>query len=102
MPHFLNVYDLGDGSFDRWVDHEDDCPTQKIQWLLGDGTLGEFNEAIEFTCGVGYWESMYGYEDLEDDPRFRTPGRYKIDFYNEKVFQSEEYDSFLFFVEEDF
>ena len=97
MPHYLNVYELGGGKFDRWIDHEDDCPTEIRDF---DEETGDHWHA--YTCSVGYWEEMYGYEDLQDDERFTTAGRYKIDFYNEKVFQSEEWDSFLFFVGEDF
>ena len=105
MSHYLNV-ELFEGEnsnqeFDRWIDHEDDCPTESRE-MIGVEINPEFPDFEPhyhvYTCGVGYWEEMYGYEDLEEDPRFTTPGKYEIDFYNEQVFQSYEWDSYLYFV----
>ena len=76
MPHYLIVQDLGE-EFDRWVEHEDDCP-KEVRYV---NTLsGEIVE--QYICGVGYWETGYGFMDLEEDPRFTTPGRHEIFFYS--------------------
>lgn len=74
--HYLVVEDLGGGEFDRTVEHPG-CPTEVRDRGPLPGQVWE-----EHTCGVGYWESTYGFEDLKDDPRFTTPGRHEITFYS--------------------
>jgi hypothetical protein len=83
--------------FERWIEHEDECSTEirDLDPISGNHWHG-------YTCGVGYWEENYGFVDLEDDLRFNTPGKYKIDFYNytpKSYF--EDADCYLYFVEED-
>lgn len=75
--HYLVIENLGEGEFDRTVEHHPDCPTEVRDHGLLFGQVWE-----EYICGVGYWESGYGLEDLADDPRFSIPGRYEISFYS--------------------
>ena len=99
MIHYLLVEEFWDEdfgqSFDRWIKHKNDCPTE----IIDIGPEGQKWE--EFTCDVGYWESYYGLEDLADDPRYNTSGKYKIDFYSYWSGSSfDDSEAYLFYVDE--
>ena len=94
MTHFLVVEDAG-GEYDRIILHDASCTTEVIDRGPEPGQIWE-----EYTCGVGYWESNFGLDDLKDDPRFNTPGKYEISFYNytpQSMF--EDADAYLEFVD---
>lgn len=85
--HFLVVTDLGEGEFDYDVLHEEGCPRHLL--YEGDKDLfgGEHGPVWDWGCGVGQQVTWYGYDDLADDPRFKTEGTYPIGFWDS-------YDSF--------
>ena len=96
LGHYLIVEDLGDGEFDRYIEHREDCPKQ----VLDQGPLpGQVWE--EYTCGTGYWEATYGLDDLAGDPRFTTPGRHAISFYSyTPASMYEDHDAYLEYIDE--
>lgn len=94
MPHYLVVEEF-DGELDRMVEHEPDCPTEVIYEDL------EGQKIRDYTCGVGYWTSNYGFMDLEEslDPQYNTPGKHEIDFYNYVPQSSfEDPEAYVYFV----
>ena len=76
LGHHLVVEEC-DGEFDRWIEHKPECPKEIVD--VGP-LLGQVWE--EYTCGTGYWGSIYGLDELADDPRFTTTGRHAISFYS--------------------
>lgn len=107
MSHYL-IVEIFEGEnsnqeFNRWIEHEDDCPTETIE-MIGVERNPEYPDFVphyhEYTCGVGYWESGYGLMDLEEDPRYNIPGKYEIDFYSYYPTSAfEDNEAYLYFVE---
>lgn len=70
MAHYLIVEDLGDGEFDRSIEHEEDC--LKLLQKQND---------YDYPCKIGRYISWVGFEDIIKEPEYTTPGKYEIELY---------------------
>ena len=102
MAHYLIVTEPEPGYFEHDIEHEGECPTQK-EYFSG-FQPNEFSDERPYfileICDVGLHSDYWGWVDLEDDPRFNTPGKYEIDFYSHwsgSMFEDSE--AYLYFVE---
>jgi hypothetical protein len=102
MTHYLIVTEPEPGYFEYDVEHGKECPKQKQ--YFGGFQPNDFSDERpyweHYTCDVGSWSDDWGFIDLEDDPRFKVPGKYEIDFYSYwsgSMFEDSE--AYIYFVE---
>lgn len=56
--------------------HSPDCPTEQVV-----STFFPSKSYTRYTCSIGEYIDNWEFIDIEDDLRFKTPGKYELHIY---------------------